>query len=207
MQLNEPWEAFIKNNGADFVRFVDLSSLPEETRSEYTCAVFFGKALTKEYIKALKTGQTPERQEFGEAEHAMDDLADTLAEKLISEGYPSISELEFALLPHKTVARMAGFGFIGKNTLLVSEEYGCAAVLGKILTAAPFSLTHTQPKESQCGNCRVCADVCPSKALSGNPWSPVTHRDEMLNENLCTTCLKCMIHCPYTERYTEGSGL
>jgi len=191
------------NNGADFVHFVDITSLPEETRDEFTCAVFFGKALSKEYLRAVKAGQKPERQEFGESEHWMDALVETLGDKLASEGYKSAPKVPFARLPHKTVARLAGFGFIGKNTLMVSEEYGCAIVLGKVLTTAPFAAISAQPKEPQCGACSVCVDICPTKALSGMTWSVTAHRDELLDENLCTTCLKCMIYCSYTERYME----
>jgi len=41
MQLNEMWETHIKKSGADFVRFVDISSLPEDTVGDYTCAALF----------------------------------------------------------------------------------------------------------------------------------------------------------------------
>jgi len=133
----------------------------------------------------------------------MDALADRLSEKLTSEGYKSIAKLKFARLSHKTVARMAGFGFIGKNTLLVSEEYGCAAVLGKVLTTAPFISTHAQPKETQCGDCNICVDACPTKALTGSPWGITTRREEMLVRKLCIPCLMCAVSCPYTKKYMD----
>jgi epoxyqueuosine reductase QueG len=99
---------------------------------------------------------------------------------------------------------LAGFGFIGKNTLLVTEDYGCAVVLGKVLTTAPFTTGNAQPGEPQCGDCSVCADVCPTKALSGKLWSLGTSRDEMLKRKLCAPCLLCMVNCPYTVRYMES---
>jgi len=207
-QLNEKWEAYIKANGADFVRFVDITPLPVETRGEYTRAVFFCKVLSRGYLSAVRDGRKPERQEFGKTEHAMDALCVKLANELTSEGYDSVTKItsakiKSARLPHKTIARMAGFGFIGKNTLLVSEEFGCAAVLGKVLTVAPFAATQTQPIEQQCGDCSVCVDICPAKALLGAPWSPATTRDEMLVRKLCSPCMKCMIHCPYTVHYIQ----
>ena len=203
MKLNEKYEKFISQNGTDFVRFVDISSLPVESRGEYPRAVVFGRALSRKYIKTLINDESPERHEFGESENAMDALADSLAEKMSSDGYESVSELEYARLPHKTVARMAGFGFIGKSTLLVSEEYGCAAVLGKVLTTAPFATAYAHPKEPQCGDCNVCVDICPSKALTGKSWSITTRREEMLIRKLCSPCLKCLINCPYTVRHME----
>ena len=203
MQLNEEWETYIKNYGADFIRFVDISSLSDEIKSEYSCAVFFGKVLSRKYIKARITGQKPEKQqEFGNTEHKMDNLSKRLADKLTTEGYKSDAGVK--QLPHKTIARLAGFGFIGKNTLIVSEEYGCAVVFGKVLTSAPFEVIYKQPIKSQCGDCAACVDVCPSKALIGKTWSLGVKRDEMLIRKLCSTCLQCMFHCPYTVRYANG---
>jgi len=205
MQLNETWETYLKKKGVHFIRFVDISSLPEEATGDYTCAVLFGKVLTREYLQDIKDGNKPARHEFGNTERRMDTLASRLSEKLTSEGYKSISRLKFARLSHKTIARMAGFGFIGKNTLMVSEEYGCAAVLGKVLTTAPFIATYAQPIEPQCGDCNICVDACPTKALSGNPWNITTRREEMLVRKLCIPCLMCIVSCPYTKKYMEGN--
>ena len=59
----------------------------------------------------------------------MSTLAQELAEQLEAEGYKSIAKLKFGRLPHKAVALRAGLGFIGKNNLLVTAEYGCAVIL------------------------------------------------------------------------------
>ena len=200
--LNDKWEAYLKESGADFVRFVDISSLPENASGGYSYAVLFGKALSKGYLKMLIDGRKPERNEFGETEDAMDELADAFAQKLTSDGFKSVSGLEYGVLPHKTIARMAGLGFIGKNTLLVSDDYGCALVLGKVLTSAPFVARQISPSKNDCGECSLCADACQPKALSGTPWRLAENwRNEMLDENKCTVCMKCMIACPHTVRY------
>ncbi|MBR0308972.1 MAG: epoxyqueuosine reductase, partial [Mogibacterium sp.] len=41
-------------------------------------------------------------------------------------------------LPHKTVATRAGLGWIGKNNLLVTPEYGSAIRISSLLTDAPL---------------------------------------------------------------------
>jgi len=106
-------------------------------------------------------------------------------------------------LPHKTVALRAGLGFIGKNNLLVNDQYGCALILGKVLTTAPF-VTMSQPvQEPLCGSCTECVNVCPSHALHGKTWSITTTRDEMLDRKRCSLCLKCLAQCPYTEQYAK----
>jgi len=202
MELNEIWEQHIKDSGADFVYFVDISTLPADATDGYTCAVLFGKALSKEYINTLRAGQKPKRKEVFNTEHKMDALAVKLADQLESEGYKSVAKLKFGRLPHKTVALRAGLGFIGKNNLLVTDQYGCALMLGKVLTTAPFVTMKKMLKEPQCGDCSACVDACPTKALHGKTWSVTTSRDEIMVRKLCSICLKCMIWCPYTEKYS-----
>ena len=201
--LNEKWEQYLKDNGADFVCFVDASSLPMDAIESYTCAILFGKAFSKEYIIALRAGENPRPREVHTIESKMNRLAVKLTDLLTMEGYKSVCKFKFAYLPHKTVALRAGLGFIGKNGLLVSEQYGCALMFGKVLTTAPFITINETPMEPQCGDCYVCVDVCPSKSLRGTPWSITTTRDEIMIRKRCTVCAKCMIWCPYTEKYTK----
>lgn len=201
--LNGIWEQRIKDSGVDFVCFVDASVLPAEVVEGYSCAVLFGKALSKEYISTMRAGLEPKRKEVFNTEHKMDALAAKFAEQLEAEGYKSIGKLKTGLLPHKTVALRAGLGFIGKNNLLVTPQYGCALMLGKVLTTAPFATMKELPKASQCGSCNLCVDVCPTKALRGKPWSITTTREEIMTRKLCTLCLKCMVFCPHTEAYIK----
>ncbi len=203
MDLNETWEQRIKDSGADFVAFVDISMLPADMVDGYSCAILFGKALSKEYISTLRAGQEPKRKEAINTEQKMDALAVKLAGLLEAEGYSSVAKLKFGRLPHKTVALRAGLGFIGKNNLLVTTRYGCAVMLGKVLTTAPFVTMSTVPQEPQCGDCEVCVNVCPTKALLGTTWDITTTRDEIITRKLCTLCLKCMVWCPYTMEYIK----
>ena len=201
--LNEIWEQHLKNKGADFVCFVDASVLPADAVDGYSCVVFFGKALSREYINALRADEKPKTKEVINTERKMDTLAVKLANQLESEGYDSIAKLKFGRLPHKTVALNAGLGFIGKNNLLVTYRYGCAVLFGKVLTTAPFATMSVLPMAPQCGGCTGCVDACPTKALHGKTWSVATTRDEIMVRKLCTLCLKCMLWCPYTEKYAK----
>ena len=201
-QLNRLWEQRIRDGGADFVYFVDASALPGEAAAGYSCAVLFGKALSREYICAMRDGRTPKTKEVLNTERKMDALAVKIADALEAEGFSSTGKLKTGLLPHKTVALRAGLGFIGKNNLLVTERYGCALMLGKVLTAAPFAVICETPKTPQCGDCRLCAEACPTQALFGTPWAVGTTREEMLERKRCTLCLQCMVCCPYTAAYS-----
>jgi len=198
MELNEIWEQRIKESGVDFLYFVDISMFPADITEGCSTAILFGKALSKEYIKALRANQEPKEKELSITERKMSTLAQELAEQLEAEGYKSIAKLKFGRLPHKAVALRAGLGFIGKNNLLVTAEYGCAVILGKVITTAPFVTRSEPPQEPQCGDCNICVDVCPTNALSGKTWTITTTPDEMINRKLCVACQKCMVWCPYT---------
>jgi epoxyqueuosine reductase QueG len=204
MSLNETWERFILDCNTDFVYFVDASVLPSEAAGEYKCAVLFGKVLSKDYINSRLAGDEPPRRDFGNTENRMDRLAVKIAAKLEAEGFKSAGKFKTGVLPHKTVALRAGLGFIGKNNLLVTERYGCAVVLGKVLTAAPFYVMSAPINEPKCGGCEVCVNICPTQALLNKTWSVTTTREDILVRKRCVTCLKCMIHCPYTVRYAAS---
>lgn len=203
MDMNEQWAQRIQKSGADFVHFVDLSVLPVEMTGGYPCAVLFGKALSREYVHAMRAGQEPKTKEVINTERKMDALALKVAGWLEAEGHPSVGKLKTGQLPHKTVALRAGLGFIGKNNLLVTDRYGCALMLGKVLTMAPFDCTVREPREPQCGGCRVCVDACPTGALLGTSWHVTTTREEIMTRKQCTLCLKCMFSCPYTVEATK----
>src|SRR5690625_1441997 len=66
-------------------------------------------------------------------------------------------------LSDAAVAERAGIGFSGKNTLLITKEFGSFVYLGEIITNIPFNPDN--PVEDSCGDCRICLDACPTGAL------------------------------------------
>lgn len=113
------------------------------------------------------------------------------------------SQQKTSVLPHKTIAVLSGTGYIGKNNLFITAEYGAAQCLGSVLTNAPLSIMEHEIKSSQCGNCNICRDVCPQKALNGVEWDVNISRDEIVNVYDCVTCLKCLVYCPKTQAYMK----
>lgn len=63
------------------------------------------------------------------------------------------------------VAQRAGVGFIGKNGLLITPEFGSYVYLGEIITNIAFE--PDTPMACQCGECTRCIDHCPPQALLG----------------------------------------
>lgn len=94
-----------------------------------------------------------------------------------------------ALFPHKTAATRAGLGWIGKNALLVTPEFGPRVRLVTVLTDYPFKLG-SPFKESQCDNCGRCVEICPSKAIKGNVWQSGVERDELVDVYTCNRIIE-----------------
>lgn len=66
-------------------------------------------------------------------------------------------------LSDRAVAERAGIGFSGKNTMIITEEFGSFVYLGEMITNIPFA--PDRPVEDSCGDCRICLDACPTGAL------------------------------------------
>ncbi len=68
----------------------------------------------------------------------------------------------------RVLAKHAGLGWLGKNTLLLNQELGSFFFLGVILTTLdlqPSLETAEAPPADRCGTCRKCLDACPTQAL------------------------------------------
>ena len=57
----------------------------------------------------------------------------------------------------------AGVGFIGNNTMLITERHGSWVVLGTLVT--DVDVEPARPLEQDCGSCRLCIDACPTDAI------------------------------------------
>lgn len=66
-------------------------------------------------------------------------------------------------LSDSAVAERAGIGFSGKNTLIITPEFGSFVYLGELITNIPF--VPDAPLEDSCGDCRICIDACPTGAI------------------------------------------
>ena len=108
-------------------------------------------------------------------------------------------------LPHKTIALLAGIGWIGKNDLLVTPKYGCGFSMCTVLTKAPIIPEKRKIVMPQCGPCEICKIKCPVQAIKGNSWEIGCSRECLVDIALCKPCLKCLALCDWTQRYAQSS--
>jgi epoxyqueuosine reductase len=95
--------------------------------------------------------------------------------------------VDTAPLLERSYARLAGLGWIGKNTCLINQQRGSWFFLGEILTDLPLPLdgellvsleiAPDAPPPDRCGTCRRCIEACPTAAIvpSGD-WYTVDSR-------------------------------
>ncbi|HXV13307.1 MAG TPA: tRNA epoxyqueuosine(34) reductase QueG [Candidatus Krumholzibacteria bacterium] len=63
----------------------------------------------------------------------------------------------------RSMALRAGIAWLGKNTNVISPEYGSWIFLGEVLT--DLEMQADEPLETLCGKCTRCIDACPTGAL------------------------------------------
>lgn len=92
-------------------------------------------------------------------------------EKIISSlknEYPSLdARVALDVLPvlERDLALRSGLGWFGKNSMLIHRAHGSFNMIGSILLDRKFDFKQTQMETDHCGQCRACADACPTQAI------------------------------------------
>lgn len=63
----------------------------------------------------------------------------------------------------KALAERAGIGWYGRNSNILTEEFGSFVLLGEIVTT--LELRSDSPVKNGCGSCRLCVMACPTGAI------------------------------------------
>ena len=230
--------------GLDMVGAADLTSVKElvcrqggEEISNYPRAISLGLGLSHAIIDNLP-GRDPTMLAsydnlYVTVNATLDRLALPLAKHLEREGYrafpvPASQSLPperlHGLVSHKLAAHLAGLGWIGKNCLLVTPEFGPRVRLATILTDAPLPAKEIQA-ETHCGSCRACIDACPVNAFTNRTFDPADDVSLRFDRKSCleytgkyaaksahkhsspsTVCGLCIQACPYGQKKRVSTG-
>jgi epoxyqueuosine reductase len=109
---------------------------------------------------------------------------------------------------------LAKLGWIGKNSNLISPNFGSTFLLTEILTDFEISVTQSIAPD-RCGNCRRCIDACPTQCILPNrtldarkciSYLTIEHKGNipyLLRDkigNWVFGCDICQIVCPWNHR-------
>lgn len=124
--------------------------------------------------------------------------------------------VDSAPLLEKAYAVRAGLGFIGKNTTLITPQFGSFVLLGELLT--DLELSYDKPADGTCGTCTRCLDACPTNAFAGPrelnanrciSYLTIEHKGDIPEEfhkpmaNLIFGCDICQEVCPYNKQFAR----
>ncbi len=144
----------------------DATSLVEGAESVIVCAVSYKNAISDGY---------PRNQKAKIASYACNvdyhrTIKDMLFEmcrrmKAVDADFSARCFVDSAPIFEKRYAVEAGLGWIGRQSLLVTPDYGTFVLLGEIVMTAQCD-EYDKPIEGVgCGECRRCVEACPNGAI------------------------------------------
>ena len=230
--LNRSIARIARRQEINVVGFTDLSMYEKDLVTfggdivkGYPYGISIGIALPKDIVDGLRDRNNPNNASLYHF-HAYEvinsrlDLATSLMSSFLHrKGYRALpipaaerTDLENAVptISHKMLAHIAGIGWIGKNCLLITPEYGPRIRLSSILTNAPLPAANNL-LEQRCDTCRACVEICPAAAIKGKNYQFGESREERFDFRKCqryfeelkkntskkAVCGMCLYICPY----------
>lgn len=170
---------FIGSKGAGLFGVADISGikgefeLSESARNIVKRAVCFGVGLSSLVLSEIEAEPTKlYYHHYRTANMFLDQLAFVVAARIEQRGFSALpvpaSQItdwhsQKAHLSHKKIGYLAGLGWIGRNNLLVSREFGAQFRMATVLT--DMDLKSDAPAEGGCGSCFSCVQKCPAGAI------------------------------------------
>ncbi len=204
--MNDVLRKELLHSGAVVVGFASLKGILGREIAHLDRAVSIGvnRNLNEDTVELLLFLQKKTSKLLKERGHrylCIPPDSDRIRNTFVSKLYP--------LFTHKVAATSAGLGWIGKNGLLISPEFGPRLSLATVLTDAPLE-AGTPMEFSKCGDCRLCLEFCPSEAIVGGYWSRKEPFVELVRKEKCAShkknakaldgkpnCGLCINICPY----------
>lgn len=179
-QNTETLNSLCRHWGGSFFGVADLRLLkkedillPPRTIDRLPFAISSGYHLSGPILEGIEDAPTPHYfHHYQRVNILLDTLGLAVSSAIQDKGYRAMPIAASQILDwknqrghlsHKHVARAAGLGWIGRNNLLVNEQFGSQVRLVTILTDLPVETA--SPLDKNCGSCRACIKVCPAGAI------------------------------------------
>lgn len=199
MKIEDIKSRLIDDGIAD-VGFSDVSSALDERYSAYPYAVTLVCKISDAIIDEVVEKPTFAYFQHYRAVNAfLDNRCVWLSEMIRRLGYnafpiaasQSVHDAgEFSgIFQHKTGARLAGLGWIGKSALFISKDFGPRVRLATVLTDMPLPISDNI-MERDCGDCKICSTKCPSCAIKGINFHDGIERKDMFDARACSEYMK-----------------
>ncbi len=208
---------FAHDTGLDVFGVADVTEVREEfgldsmVRRQFDFGISLGKHLIRSVLDDIKDSPTGLYfHHYRQINYFLDRAALQVSLFIQEAGHKALPipasqiidwDKQLAHVSHKKVALLAGLGWLGRNNLVVAQEFGSQVRLVTVLTDMP--LTQDRPLELDCRTCTTCLSFCPAKAIKMDKKN-FDHRScfEKLKEfkrtgivtqHICGVCVKA---CP-----------
>ncbi|MEG3618506.1 tRNA epoxyqueuosine(34) reductase QueG [Magnetovibrio sp. PR-2] len=119
--------------------------------------------------------------------------------------------VDTAPVMEKPLAQLAGIGWQGKHTNVVSRDFGSWLFLGEVFTS--LEIAPDTPEVDHCGTCTACLDACPTGAITPYEmdankcisYLTIEHQGDIAPDlaqrmgNHIYGCDDCLTACPWTK--------
>ena len=146
----------------------------ESVKSIIVVAISYNTGYTRKLENKNKLYGKLSTISFGVDYHkVLSDKMEILANRLkeIDSNFEYRRVVDTGPLLEKAIAKKAGIGWQGKNTLIINNKYGSKISIGYLLTNIEFEIFEENKKildYNDCGDCKICISACPTKALNGD---------------------------------------
>src|SRR5271157_6236470 len=211
-QLTELVRDYCNNVGADVVGFTDPTlceqyspySQPENFLPGTLTIILLGLHLYDIILDACT--QPPENSRgYQYADQILERMCHQVETFLISKNFEALV-VPYRELYLKDIGALGGVGPIGKNNLLLQEQYGPQVRYRALVTTAPLECGSPIFESAYCQECTLCIENCPAAALTHGKYNvqkceryQLAHLQK-LSVHTAIWCNECINACPVGQK-------